>query len=128
MWTSEKENWKTSVKIAPYLRGFLISSWHFVLCWYDRIMNAFLYVFISLILTLFIYGVFPIVFALLRKKSIRSWVYTLLCCVFNFFVFFFKVWIFSDNNPSPFLLWTPIFIWIGRKKLIKKQLLTIRRK
>ncbi len=84
---------------------------------------------IMLIITLLAYGAFPLLFAKLRKKSIKQGKYIILCYCFNFLIFFLFVALNSLSgeptaNGGPYLIWTGIFSAVGTDRLKKKGLLS----
>ena len=83
----------------------------------------FLAVAISLFLTLFIYGAFPIIFAKIRKTPITKKKYKRLCYGINFIGVIFFVALNGASSGAPYLLWTWVFSNYGTKSLDTKNLL-----
>lgn len=81
------------------------------------------YILLSLIITIIRYCIFPILFALLRKKNITRKKYRTLCYVINFFIMLLFYLVDSTLNITPYILWTSIFVYIGSRILDKKGLL-----
>lgn len=85
--------------------------------------------FMLLSLTLALYGVFPLVFAIIRKKPITQAKYFIICFVFNFILHLLLIAISSsiyDTPHSPsaaYAIWTCVFTGIGDRILKKKCLL-----
>ena len=79
---------------------------------------------ISLIVTLIVYGAFPIIFAKMRKTPITRKKYRYLCFGINIVgIIFFFLW--NDNaSVGPYVLWTWIFSNYGVKILEAKGLLS----
>ena len=77
-------------------------------------------IFINLAITVFAYGLFPIVFALIRKGHTTIGRFRLLCWIVNFVVMiiFLLVKDFNFVNLAPYTLWTLIFVFIGKKIII----------
>ena len=82
------------------------------------------YLLFSLLVTVLAYGAFPMLFAMLRKKSISKKKYKFLCYGVNVLVMFLFVAI-SDGATSagPYLLWTWVFSSWGAKKLAQNGVL-----
>ncbi len=78
---------------------------------------------ISLGITLLAYGIFPIVFAKVRKKTITKKKYTLLCYGVNFFVMFLFLVFNGKSSGAPYILWTGVFLSIGLRTLKKRSVL-----
>ena len=83
----------------------------------------FLVVAISLVLTLFVYGAFPFIFAKVRKTPITKKKYKRLCYGINFIGMVFFVALNGAANGAPYLLWTWVFSNHGLKILETKNLL-----
>ena len=83
----------------------------------------FLVLLISLVVTLFVYGAFPVIFAKVRKTPITKKKYTRLCYGINFIGLVFFVALNGASNGAPYLLWTWIFSNYGAKTLETKGLL-----
>lgn len=84
----------------------------------------FLVLVISLVLTLFVYGAFPIIFAKVRKTSITKKRYKTLCYCINIIgIVFFVAFNGAAVSGGPYLLWTWIFSNRGLKTLDAKGLL-----
>ena len=77
------------------------------------------YFFFFAILTLFVYGAFPIFFALTRRKMITKKLYRILGYVFNFVIMFFLniLGIIDSTSIIPYFIWTWFFIRWGLKIL-----------
>ena len=79
---------------------------------------------LSLVVTLLVYGAFPIIFARARKKPITKKKYKTLCYGVNIIgIVFFVAINGSAVSGGPYLLWTWIFSNHGLKKLEEKGLL-----
>ena len=78
---------------------------------------------ISLVVTLFVYGAFPVIFAKVRKTPITKKKYKRLCYGINFIGLVFFVALNGASNGAPYLLWTWIFSNYGVKTLETKGLL-----
>lgn len=75
-------------------------------------------VLVSLIMTLFAYGAFPLVYSRVRNKTITKKKYCLLCYSLNFFVMILFSTVSSGYHSSgPFILWTWIFSASGIRTL-----------
>lgn len=81
---------------------------------------------VSILFTLVTYASFPLIFAAVRKKNITVKKYNTICYVVNFAISFLELTIILLNNSSnskyhynflTCLIWTPIFIGIGKKIL-----------
>lgn len=84
----------------------------------------FLVLIVSLVLTLFVYGAFPIIFAKVRKNPITKKKYKTLCYCINIIgIVFFVAFNGSAVSGGPYLLWTWIFSNRGLKTLDAKGLL-----
>ena len=84
----------------------------------------FLVLILSLIVTLFVYGAFPIIFAKVRKTPITKKKYKTLCyCVNIIGIVFFVAFNGSAVSGGPYLLWTWIFSNRGLKSLEAKGIL-----
>ena len=78
----------------------------------------------SIIVTLILYGAFPLAFALLRKKTIAKSKYRLLCFLVNLVGLLLFVMV--NGRPSsaaPYFLWTYVFSSCGIKLLTQKNAL-----
>ena len=77
-------------------------------------------IFVNLAITVFAYGLFPIVFALTRKGHTTIGRFRLLCWIVNFVVMIIIDIITGFNfiNLGPYTLWTLIFVFIGKKIII----------
>ncbi len=76
---------------------------------------------LSLIITVFSYGVFPLVFAMTRKTTITEKKYKRLCYGINVPVMFvFLLLNGGVSSGAPYLLWTWIFSKCGIKILIAR--------
>lgn len=78
---------------------------------------------ISIVLTLLVYGAFPIIFAKSRKTPITKKKYKRLCYGINIIGFVFFALIDGAASGGPYILWTWIFSNSGIKTLKKKGLL-----
>ena len=79
---------------------------------------------ISLAITMFSYGFFPLLFAKLRKSPISNLKYNVICYIVNFLVqFVFFVIIYGKTSGNPYILWTLVFTSIGTKILKNKGIL-----
>lgn len=83
----------------------------------------FLAVAASLVLTLFIYGAFPVIFAKTRKSPITKKKYKRLCYGINFIGVVFFVALNGASNGAPYILWTWVFSNYGAKSLDSRNLL-----
>ena len=83
----------------------------------------FLFLIMSMIVTLLVYGAFPIIFAKVRKAPITKKKYKRLCYGINFIGVVFFVALNGASNGAPYLLWTWIFSNCGVKMLEAKRLL-----
>lgn len=82
------------------------------------------YILFSLIVTLIIYGAFPLIIANSRKKTITAKKYKFLCYMVNFFVsFFFGVMNGSSMSGGAYILWTFVFVKFGLRTLLCKGLI-----
>ena len=78
---------------------------------------------ISLVLTLFVYGAFPLIFAKKRKTPITKKKYKFLCFGINFIGMVFFIALNGAASGAPYVLWTLIFSNRGVKTLTDKGLL-----
>ncbi len=80
---------------------------------------------VSLVLTLFAYGAFPLIFAMVRKNVISQKKYNILCYCINFLVMllFFSILNGEPGNIGPYFLWTWLFSSLGLKNLKKRGVL-----
>lgn len=76
---------------------------------------------ISLLITLVGYGLFPLVFAKLRKKPIGTKKYTVICYLVN--VVPVIIFIVGGSSGGAYILWTFVFSEAGKKMLRKKGIL-----
>ena len=84
----------------------------------------FLNLLISLALTLFVYCLFPIIFAKARQNPITKKKYLILCYAINFIGFVIFTAINCDAiSAGPYILWTWIFSKMGVKSLCDNDLL-----
>lgn len=79
--------------------------------------------FFSLILTLFVYGFFPLVFAMHRKKEIKKKKYKRICFLVNLVPSLFFCVLNGGTNFAAYLLWSTVFSYCGVKILISRGLL-----
>ena len=84
----------------------------------------FLIIIISLVITLLVYGAFPIIFAKTRKKPISIKKYKRLCYGINAICLVFFIIINGASNGAPYLLWTWVFYKLGIKFLTERGVLT----
>ena len=84
----------------------------------------FLVLIISLVVTLFVYGAFPIIFAKVRKTPITKKKYKWLCYGINFIGVILFVALDGGVSGGPYILWTWIFSNYGVKILEAKGLLS----
>lgn len=84
----------------------------------------FLALIFSLILTLIVYGAFPVIFAKTRKTPITKKKYKRLCYGINFIGIFFFFAFNGAASAAPYMLWTWIFSNYGIKTLETKKLLS----
>ena len=85
----------------------------------------FLVLIISLVVTLLVYGAFPVIFAKTRKTPITKKKYKCLCYGINFIGLVFFVALNGVSNGAPYILWTWIFSNYGIKTLETKGLLNV---
>ena len=83
----------------------------------------FLVLLISLVVTLFVYGAFPIIFSRTRKTPITKKKYKRLCYCINFIGIILFVSLDGGASGGPYILWTWIFSNYGVKTLEAKGLL-----
>ena len=83
----------------------------------------FLVLILSLVVTLFVYGAFPIIFAKIRKMPITKKKYKRLCFGINFIGIILFVALDGGASGGPYILWTWIFSNYGVKILEVKGLL-----
>ncbi|MCQ2566716.1 MAG: hypothetical protein MJ194_07780 [Clostridia bacterium] len=82
------------------------------------------YILISLIITLFLYGTFPIAFSLTRTTPISSKKYRRLCIIVTFVVWFgFMMLTNNQSKGGAAILWGTVFYNVGKTNLQKKNLL-----
>ena len=84
----------------------------------------FLVIVISLVVTLLVYGAFPVIFSKTRKTPITKKKYKGLCYGINAIGLVFFVALNGASNGAPYLLWTWIFSNYGVKTLEAKGLLS----
>ena len=84
----------------------------------------FLVLIISLIVTLFVYGAFPIIFAKVRKTPITKKKYKRLCYGINFIGIILFVALDGGASGGAYILWTWVFSNYGVKTLEAKALLS----
>jgi len=85
---------------------------------------TFLTYFISLLITLVVYGAYPLLYAILQKEPITPKRYKWVCYGVNFFLFIFIMFgILQGTSAWPYIFWTAVFISVGRKILRDKGLL-----
>lgn len=72
---------------------------------------------LSLLITVIAYSVFPLLFAIFRKKGITKKKYNIFCYCVNFGVVFIFICINGSSSGAPYLLWTSIFSVLGIKVL-----------
>ena len=82
----------------------------------------FLAIAISLVLTLFIYGAFPVIFAKTRKTPITKKKYKRLCYGINFIGVVFFVALNGASNGAPYILWTWVFSILDKSNVKKPPL------
>lgn len=75
---------------------------------------------LSLLITLFGYGAFPIIFSKVRKKQITKRKFTLLCYSINLLVMIVFIAFGSKPSGAPYMLWTWIFFSAGVRVLEKR--------
>lgn len=78
---------------------------------------------VSFVVTIFVYGAFPLIFAKTTKKSITKKKYKRLCYGLNIIGMAFFVFINGAASGAPYLLWTWIFSNWGVKTLNSRGLL-----
>jgi ribosomal protein L40E len=84
----------------------------------------FLVIVISLVVTLLVYGAFPVIFSKTRKTPITKKKYKGLCYGINAIGLVFFVALNGASNGAPYLLWTWIFSNYGIKNLTARGLLS----
>ena len=84
----------------------------------------FLVIVISLVVTLLVYGAFPVIFSKTRKTPITKKKYKGLCYGINAIGLVFFVALNGASNGAPYLLWTWIFSNYGIKTLTARGLLS----
>ena len=83
----------------------------------------FLVIVVSLIVTLLVYGVFPVIFSKTRKTPVTKKKYKGLCYGINAIGLVFFVVLNGASNGAPYLLWTCVFSSYGIKVLDSRNLL-----
>lgn len=79
---------------------------------------------VSLIITMAAYGVFPLIFAKTRKKTITKRKYRVLCYCINFAVMVLFIIINGEaSTGGPYILWTWVFSAFGIRTLESRSLL-----
>ena len=84
----------------------------------------FLVIVISLVVTLLVYGAFPVIFSKTRKTPITKKKYKGLCYGINAIGLIFFMILNGASNGAPYLLWTWIFSNCGIKTLTTRELLS----
>lgn len=84
----------------------------------------FIVIVISLVVTLLVYGAFPVIFSKTRKTPITKKKYKGLCYGINAIGLVFFVALNGASNGAPYLLWTWIFSNYGIKTLTARGLLS----
>lgn len=79
--------------------------------------------FISFMVTILVYGAFPIIFSIFRKAPITKKKYKILCYGINLIGLLFFLLLNGVVSGGPYLLWTWIFSNYGYKKLKKDGLI-----
>ena len=80
--------------------------------------------FLSLFITVLIYGAIPLVLAIIKKSLITKKSYRALCFGINAIVLVISIIINEGNfNASPYILWTSLFSFLGIKILRSRNLL-----
>lgn len=72
---------------------------------------------ITLIITIFAYGVFPMVFSLTYKKKIVKKKFRKCCYVVNFIIMIVFIAVNGASSGFPYILWTEIFVRWGLRIL-----------
>ncbi len=80
---------------------------------------------IMLVITLLAYGSFPLIFARVRRKTIKQRRYVVLCYCFNFLIMLAFIALNSSSTSTPtsggpYILWTGVFSAIGIQQLKKR--------
>ncbi|MBQ9662086.1 MAG: hypothetical protein IJV40_02900 [Oscillospiraceae bacterium] len=81
----------------------------------------------SLLITIFFYGLFPLLFAGLRKKPIKRSTFRIICFAFNFLIMAVFLFVTESSTGGPYALWTTVFSGVGisilnnRGLIIEKQ-------
>ncbi len=78
---------------------------------------------LSLLLTLILYGAFPLIFAGARKNSISGKKYGAWCWCVNFVLGTVCAVAVGSSTAGGYFLWTFVFWTLGKKNLAKKGLL-----
>ena len=82
----------------------------------------------SLVITVVVYALFPLLFAKIRRKKITVKKYTIICFCVNIFirvVFFTPLLDNPGSSVFPCFLWTSVFAALGKKILNRKGVLQI---
>ena len=72
---------------------------------------------VSLLITLVAYGVFPLIFARVRKAGITKKKYNLICFGVNFLIMILFIALNGSSSGAPYVLWTWVFSAAGLKTL-----------
>ena len=76
---------------------------------------------LSLLITVIAYCAFPLIFAIVRKSPIEERKYSRYCYITNAIIaVIFLVLNGGAANFAPYILWTSIFVSVGKKILSKK--------
>lgn len=84
----------------------------------------FLVLAVSLVVTLFVYGAFPIAFAKWRKNTITKRKYRIICYAVNFIGIVLFVAVDGGASGGPYLLWTSVFSYLGIRILNNRGILS----
>ncbi len=77
----------------------------------------------SLMITAFFYGLFPLLFAALRKKPITRARYRVINFIVNFFVMFLFIAVNGRSSGTPYAFWTIIYNGLGASILENRGIL-----
>lgn len=78
---------------------------------------------VSLVVTIFAYGMIPFIVARKRKKMITRKKYNRICYGYNVLIMLVFLVINGASSGAPYLLWTSVFASNGRKTLMRRGLL-----
>lgn len=78
---------------------------------------------VSIAITAFVYSLFPLLYANLRKKPITARKYRVFCFLFNFLIMVFFIALNGSSSGSPYFLWTWVFSSLGKMILEERYVL-----